>query len=156
MLPPPPPPPKALTGLEAVTGLFRDMMGNVAQSGVGRAATQILKFAVPPLGGLSAGLDIAEIAHESQKPKNQQDLLKMGLLGTGVAGGALSMTPKGGIYGIPMMLGSAGIQAARDNQDLIMQKLRDAQQAAQGIYNRDTTMPSDLAYSNPMGDQVGP
>jgi len=155
-LPPPPPPPKALTGLEAVTNLFRDMMGNVVQSGVGRAATQVLKYTAAPLGGLSAGLDIAEIAHESQKPKDQQDLLKMGLLGTGVAGGALSMTPKGGRIGIPIMIGSAGIQYARDNQDLIMQKLRDAQQAAQGIYNRDKTMPSDLAYSNPMGDQVGP
>jgi len=155
-LPPPPPPPKALTGLEAVTGLFRDMMGNVVQSGVGRAATQLLKYTAAPLGGLAAGLDIAEIAHESQKPKNQQDLIKMGLLGTGVAGGALSMTPKGGRYGIPMMLGSAGIQYARDNQDVIMQKLQEAQQAAQGIYNRDKTMPSDLAYSNPMGDQVGP
>ena len=158
MLPPPPPPPKALTGLEAVTGLFRDMMGNVAQSGVGRAATQLLKYTAAPLGGLAAGLDIAEIAHESQKPKDQQDLIKMGLLGTGVAGGALSMTPKGGRYGIPMMLGSSALQAARDpaNQELVMQKLRDAQQAAQGIYNRDKTMPSDLAYSNPMGDQVGP
>ena len=68
------------------------------------------------------------------------------------------MTPKGGRYGIPMMLGSSALQAARDpaNQELVMQKLRDAQQAAQGIYNRDKTMPSDLAYSNPMGDQVGP
>jgi len=154
MLPPPPPPPKALTGLETVTNLFRDMM----QSGVGRAATQVLKYTAAPLGGLAAGLDIAEIAHELQKPKDQQDIIKMGLLGTGVAGGALSMTPKGGRYGIPMMLGSSAAQAARDpaNQELVMQKLRDAQQAAQGIYNRDKTMPSDLAYSNPMGDQVGP
>jgi hypothetical protein len=95
MLRPPPAEPglmqRAKSGLDAAGDLFKSMMKPLAP--LAGAAGQAMKVLSPPLAGLSAGLDTAEILHEMRKPKEQQDPVKIGLKGTGLATGALSMVP---------------------------------------------------------------
>jgi len=97
---------KAAAGLDAITGVYRSMIKPVAAT--------VGKYALPPLAGLSAGLDVAEIAHEYQKPENQRDYIKMGTKGFGALGGALSMFPYTAPVGVPMMLGAEAYDAYRD------------------------------------------
>jgi hypothetical protein len=80
------------------------------------------KYLAGPLGGLSAGLDVAEIAHEYNKPEDQRDYTKMGLKAASGLGGALSMfSPR---VGIPLSLGATGIQYMRENPDFIKNKMQ--------------------------------
>jgi hypothetical protein len=109
-----------LSGLDYVTDTFRGMMRPV----VGAAGT-VGKYALPPLAGLSAGLDAMEMAHEYEKPENQRDYTKMALKGAGIVGGALSMFPPTAAIGIPLSLGATAVQAYRDDPEYYNQKMRE-------------------------------
>ena len=117
--PPPPPPPstgmRARAGLDWITGKLADMMKPVA--------SVTSKYVLPPLGGLSAGLDVADIAHEYRKPVDQRDLVKMGLKSTGALGGVLSMFPASAPFGVPLSIGSTAAQAYRENPEWLRKKM---------------------------------
>jgi hypothetical protein len=125
--PPPPPPPslgartmtRATAGLDYVTDLFRDMM----QPASGAMKT-VGKYALPPLAGLSAGLDAAEMFHEYEKPEDQRDYAKMALKGASIVGGGLSMFPPAAIVGVPLSLGASAIQAYRESQQEAAERAR--------------------------------
>ena len=109
MLRPPPAEPglmqRAKSGLDAAGDLFKSMMKPLAP--LAGAAGQAMKVLSPPLAGLSAGLDTAEILHEMRKPKEQQDPVKIGLKGTGLATGALSMVPgRHQLFTLPAAVGA--------------------------------------------------
>lgn len=111
--------PKAASGLDAVTDMFKGMFRPVAT-----AAQTIGKYALPPLAGLSAGLDVAEIGHEYDKPEPQRDYTKMGLKAASAIGGGLSMFPPTAAVGIPLSLGATAAQAYRDNPEYIKKKMQ--------------------------------
>lgn len=119
-----PPPPgmgaKVMSGLETVTDLFKGMMRPVA-SAVGTVG----KYALPPLAGLSAGLDAAELANEYGKKENQRDYTKMALKGASIVGGGLSMFPPTAAVGIPLSLGATAAQAYRDDPEYYKQKMKE-------------------------------
>jgi len=120
-LPPPTPIPKPTYNLTSVIDDFKSMMRPVI-----KPIETASKYLAGPLGGLSAGLDVAEIAHEYDKPENQRDYTKMGLKAASGLGGALSMLPGAARFGIPLSLGATGIQYLRENPDFIknnMQKI---------------------------------
>jgi hypothetical protein len=123
--------PKGPSGLDAVTDMFKGMMRPVTT-----AAKTIGKYALPPLAGLSAGLDLAEVGHEYDKPSDQRDYTKMGLKAASAIGGGLSMFPPTAPVGIPLSLGATAAQAYRENPDFLDQ-----------MRNRIGEMP----YSDPMG-----
>jgi hypothetical protein len=108
-----PPPPSTL---EKVSEGFRRMMRPVA----GAVATGA-RYALPPVAGLSAGLDIAEAAHEYGKP--ERDYTTIGLRGASALGGGLSMIPATAAVGVPLSLGASAIQAYREDPE-IFKKLR--------------------------------
>ncbi len=110
--------PKAASGLDAVTNMFKGMMQPVTT-----AAKTIGKYALPPLAGLSAGLDLSEMAHEFDKPADQRDYTKMGLKAASAIGGGLSMIPVTAPLGIPLSLGATAIDLYRDNPDWARQKM---------------------------------
>ena len=120
-IPTTPPPPgigarmgqQVMSGLDTVTSMFTQMMRPVA------------KYVLPPLGGLSAGFDIADIAHEYDKPADQRDLIKMGLKGASALGGGLSMFPPTAAVGIPLSLGATAAQAYRDDPEYFNQKIKE-------------------------------
>jgi hypothetical protein len=130
--PPPPPAPPAppslaqrtAAGLDEVANLFKSMMKPVAAT-----AKYASKYALPPLAGLSAGLDVAEMAHEYDKPAEQRDYIKMGTKGVGALGGALSMFPPTATVGVPLMLGAGAVDAYRDPEKraYIEKMMEDAQ-----------------------------
>jgi len=104
------------SGLEKVSDIFKGMMRPVAT-----AASTVSKYALPPVAGLSAGLDLAEVAHEYGKPADQKDLAKMALRGASAFGGGLSMIPTlpTRAVGIPLSLGASAIQAYREDPEMI-------------------------------------
>lgn len=110
--------PKAASGLDAVTDMFKGMMRPVTT-----AAKTIGKYALPPLAGLSAGLDLAEMGHEYDKPSDQRDYTKMGLKAASAVGGGLSMFPLTAPVGIPLSLGATAADLYRDNPDWVKQKM---------------------------------
>jgi hypothetical protein len=110
---------RVMSGLDTVTNIFKGMMRPVV-SAVGTVG----KYALPPVAGLSAGLDIADIAHEYDKPADQRDLTKMALKGTSALGGALSMFPPTALVGIPLSLGATAAQAYRDDPEYFKQKIK--------------------------------
>jgi len=108
---------QAMSGLESVNGMFKNMMRPVATVG---------KYALAPLAGLSAGLDVAEVAHEYDKPENQRDYLKMGLKGVGALSGVASMVPgPHQLVTVPVSLGASAIQAYREDPEFYNQKLKE-------------------------------
>lgn len=123
-IPTTPPPPgmgaRVISGLDTVTNMFKGMMRPVV-SAVGTVG----KYALPPAAGLSAGLDIADIAHEYDKPADQRDLTKMALKGTSALGGALSMFPPSALVGIPLSLGATAAQAYREDPEYFKQKIKE-------------------------------
>lgn len=110
--------PKAASGLDAVTDMFKGMMRPVTT-----AAKTIGKYALPPLAGLSAGLDVAEMGHQYDKPADQRDYTKMGLKAASAIGGGLSMFPVTAPVGIPLSLGATAYDLYRDNPDWVKQKM---------------------------------
>ena len=145
--PTPPAPPslaqRTAAGLDEVANLFKSMMKPVVAT-----AKYAGKYALPPLAGLSAGLDVAEMAHEYDKPSDQRDYIKMGTKGAGVVGGALSMFPPTAPVGVPLMLGAGAVDLYRDPEAraYVKKKMEEAQQ---GVQRRFDQIPSD--YSDPMG-----
>lgn len=123
-------PPK-VSGLEWITEKFAKMAEPVV-----RPMATVAKYAAGPLGGLSAGVDVANIAHEYDKPEDQRDMTKVKLNAVSGLGGVMSMFPATAPYGIPLSLGASGIQAIRENPDLL-----------KTISDRVGEMP----YSDPMG-----
>ena len=97
---------------------------------VAATANYVGKYALPPLAGLSAGLDVAEMSHEYGKPEEQRDYTKMGTKGAGVVGGALSMFPPTAPVGVPLMLGAGAVDLYRDPEvrAYIKKKMEEAQQ----------------------------
>ncbi len=99
----PPEPPKP-SGLNQVTEKFKSMMRPVSDM-----ANRALRVVAPPLAGLSAGLDTAEIMHEMSKPPEQRDPTRIGLKGASLATGALSMIPgRHQIFTLPASVGATG------------------------------------------------
>jgi hypothetical protein len=124
-IPTTPPPPgmgaRVMSGLDAVTNMFKGMMRPVV-SAVGTVG----KYALPPAAGLSAGLDLADIVHEYDKPADQRDLTKMGLKAASLFGGGLSMvSPPAALVGIPLSLGATAAQAYRDDPEYFKQKIKE-------------------------------
>ncbi len=115
-----PVPLKGPSGLDSVTSMFKDMMRPVAS-----AARAVGKYALPPLAGLSAGLDLAEIESEYGKPKDQRDYTKMGLKAASAIGGGLSMFPPSAPVGIPLSLGATAADFYRSNPDFIKRKMQE-------------------------------
>lgn len=111
-------PPK-VGGLDWITGKFANMVKPAA--GV---ASTVGKYALPPLAGLSAGLDAAEMFHEYEKPEDQRDYAKMALKGASIVGGGLSMFPPAAVVGIPLSLGASAIQAYRESQQEAVDRAR--------------------------------
>lgn len=105
---------KTASGLEAVGSMFKSMMAPVSKT-VGSA----VRYGAPTLGGLSAGLDVAELLHEYQKPEVQRDYTKMALKGAGAIGGGLSMIPGAATVGVPLALGASAIQAYREDPEML-------------------------------------
>jgi hypothetical protein len=110
--------PKAASGLDAVTDMFKGMMRPFAT-----AAKTIGKYALPPLAGLSAGLDVAEMGHEYDKPESQRDYTKMGLKAASAVGGGLSMFPATAPVGVPLAIGATAADMYRDNPDWLRKKM---------------------------------
>jgi hypothetical protein len=123
-IPTTPPPPsvgaRVMSGLDSVTNLFKNMMRPVT-SAVGTVG----KYALPPLAGLSAGLDLAEMGHEYNKPEAQRDYTKMGLKAASAIGGGLSMIPATAPLGIPLSLGATAAQAYREDPEYYKQKIKE-------------------------------
>jgi len=111
----------AKTGLDTVTDIFKGMMRPIST-----AVGTVGKYVSGPLGGLSAGLDVAEMAHEYRKPQDQRDSLKMGLKGLSAASGIASMVP--GLHQlatIPVSIGASAAQAYRDDPEYFKQKMKE-------------------------------
>jgi len=119
-----PPPPtmgaRMMSGLDSVNSMFKNMMRPVTT-----AVGTVGKYALPPLAGLSAGLDVAEMAHEYDKPQDQRDYTKMGLKGASLIGGGLSMFPPTAPIGIPLSLGASAYQAYREDPEFFKQKMKE-------------------------------
>jgi hypothetical protein len=113
-------PPKGPSGLETVTNMFKGMMLPVTS-----AVKTVGKYALPPLAGLSAGLDLAEMGHEYNKPKDQRDYTKMGLKAASAIGGGLSMFPPTAVVGIPLSLGATAADLYRDNPEYFKEKMKE-------------------------------
>jgi len=145
--PTPPAPPslaqRTAAGLDEVANLFKSMIRPIAVT-----AKYAGKYALPPLAGLSAGLDVAEMAHEYDKPANQRDYIKMATKGAGVVGGALSMFPPTATVGVPLMLGASAVDLYRDPEARAYAEKK-MQEMQQGVQRRFDQVPSD--YSDPMG-----
>jgi hypothetical protein len=114
--PPPPPPPsmysKAISGLDAVTDMFKGLMRPVAT-----AASTAGKYVLPPLALASAAGEGVNIAQQARKPEGQRDTTSMMLSGGNILGSGLSMFPPTAPVGIPLAIGTGAAQAYRDNPD---------------------------------------
>jgi len=109
-----PPPPtfasKAMSGLEAVTNTFKQMMA----SPVGRATGALARFAATPLALADVAGQGTQIMQELRKPDAEQDFTKMGLNAARGIGAGLSVLPGGARVGVPIMLGAMAGQQLND------------------------------------------
>jgi hypothetical protein len=112
--------PKSSTGLDYVSGLFRSMLRPIAPVArvLAPAVTTIGSRMLPPAAGLLTGVSAADLIHEYDKPPEQRDPIKMGLKGTSVLGGGLSMLGQPRV-GVPLMAAGEGIQYLRENPKVI-------------------------------------
>jgi hypothetical protein len=129
--------PPVRSGLDAVADTFKSFMRPVAS-----VAGTVAKYALPPVAGLSAGLDVAEAMHEYDKPKDQRDYTKMLLKGASAVGGGLSMFPPAAVVGVPLSLGASAIQSYREDPDMLERAKRLMQQRLQEA--------GQAPYSDPM------
>lgn len=110
-------PPPVKSGLGVVSDLFSSMMRPLEPAA--NAAGRALKPLLGPLGGLSFGLDSAEIAHEMSKPVDQRSVGKIGLKGLSAASGALSMFPgPQQRITVPTAIGSSALYEILYNEEL--------------------------------------
>ena len=112
-------PPKPPSGLESVANMFKGMMRPVTE-----AAKTAGKYALPPLAGLSAGLDLAEVGSEYDRPADQRDYTRMGLKAASAVGGGLSMFPATAPLGVPLTLGATAADFYRSNPDFLRKKMQ--------------------------------
>ena len=111
----PPAPPKS--GLAAVGDMFTSMMKPLEPAA--NAAGRALRPLLGPLGGISAGLDVAELAHEMNKPADQRSIPKIALKGLSAGTGALSMFPgPQQRITVPAALGSSALYEMLYNEEL--------------------------------------
>jgi hypothetical protein len=111
----PPAPPKS--GLAAVGDMFTSMMKPLEPAA--NAAGRALRPLLGPLGGISAGLDVAELAHEMNKPADQRSIPKIALKGLSAGTGALSMIPgPQQRITVPAALGSSALYEMLYNEEL--------------------------------------
>jgi len=116
-IPTAPKPPSAVrAGLDEVTNIFKNMIRPVGTA-AGTAIKTVGKYGIPIVGGIGAGVDAMELAHEYQKPEADRDYGKMINKGVGLAGGALSMFPPTMPLGAVLSLGSAGYDNRKYLQD---------------------------------------
>lgn len=107
-----PPPAKAVSGLESVSQLFKRMIDKT-----GPVASTVGKYVAPPLALASAAGEGMNIVQQAGKPKDQRDLMSMGLSGLNIIGSGMSMFPVTMPIGIPLSLGTAAAQAYRQNPE---------------------------------------
>jgi len=111
----PPAPPKS--GLAAVNDMFTKMIRPLEPAA--NAAGRALKPLLGPFAGVSTGLDVAELAHEMNKPADQQSLGKIFLKGASAGTGALSMIPgPQQRITVPAALGSSALYEMLYNEEL--------------------------------------
>lgn len=113
--------PKALSGLDAVTDMFKGMMRPVAA-----AAKAVGKYALPPLALASAAGEGVNIAQQMRRPEGQRDLTGMALSGANILGSGLSMFPATAPVGVPLMLGTGVTQAYREDPEFLKRKMEEA------------------------------
>lgn len=142
-IPTAPPMPKGSSGLDAVTDMFKTMMRPLKP--VVDAAKIAGKYAFPPLAGLGAGLEFADVAHEFDKKPEQRDYTKMGLQTATGLGGLMSMFPPTQPLGIPLATGAGLAQAYRNDPEMINRALQKLQERA-----------GDMPYSDPMTGYTPP
>ena len=138
-----PPMPKGPSGLDAVTDMFKTMMRPLKP--VINAGMIAGKYAFPPLAGLGAGLEFADVAHEFDKKPEQRDYTKMGLQSATGIGGVLSMFPPTMPFGIPLATGAGLAQAYRNDPEMINRALQKLNERA-----------GDMPYSDPMTGYTAP
>jgi len=141
--PPIPKAPKGPSGLDAVTDMFKTMMRPLKP--VVDAAKIAGKYAFPPLAGLGAGLELADVAHEYDKKPTQRDYTKMGLQTATGIGGVMSMFPPTQPLGIPLATVSGLAQVYRNDPEIINRTLQKLQERA-----------GDMPYSDPMTGYTAP
>lgn len=83
------------SGLESVAEMYRSMMNRI------NAPLRVLG---PIAGGISGGLDIANLRSQLALPKEERDIGQMIESGTSLVGGAMSLVPGGQIPGLGLSL----------------------------------------------------
>lgn len=101
-----PPPTPSRGALEAVSDLFKSMMGS------GSLARGAIRYAAPPLAGMQIGSDIATFGTELGR--EEPDYTKAGLAALGALGAGASMFPLTAPIGIPLAIGAPLIQSYRE------------------------------------------
>jgi len=138
-----PPMPKGPSGLDAVTDMFKTMMRPLKP--VVNAARLVGKYGFPPLAGLGAGLEAADVSHEYDKPEAQRDYTKMGLQAATAIGGGLSMFPGTQPLGIPLATGAGLTQLYREDPEMFNRAIQRISEKA-----------GDMPYSDPMTGYAPP
>jgi hypothetical protein len=108
-----------MSGLDAVTDLFKGMMKPVAS-----ATRAFSRYAFPPLALANAAGEGVDIMQQMRKPEGQMDKTGMALSGANILGSGLSMFPGTAPVGIPMTLGAAAAQEYRKNPDFFRKKMQ--------------------------------
>ena len=107
----------ARSGLSAVGDMFTSMMKPLAPAA--NAAGRAIQPLLGPFAGVSTGLDVAEIAHEMNKPPDQRSAGKIFLKGLSAGTGALSMVPgPQQRITVPASLGASAAYELMYNEDL--------------------------------------
>jgi hypothetical protein len=141
--------PKPLSALEEVTSLFHRFTN-----------TPLMRYLGPAAGGALAAGDAVRVAQELRKPK--PDYGEIGLSGTSSLGGLLSLSPRGAVAGIPLIVGSQIARLARDrarenaDQDVRKTWNPNSLRYESKVYGPSFSEPSGYEQkvipSNPMGD----
>jgi hypothetical protein len=99
-----------LSGLDKVNQVFERMMQ--LTNPLGSAFNTVARRALPPIAAASGGLDLAELAHELQKPEIDRDMAK--IITKGGALGSAGIALKNPRYGVPAALGFTGADMIRE------------------------------------------
>jgi hypothetical protein len=107
--------PAARSGLDVVTDMYRSMMGKLNGP---------LRIFGPIAGGISGGLDIANLRSQFALPPEQRDVGKMIESGTSLAGGAMSLIPGGQVPGLGLSLAAPLVGRYLRNEPMMEQPQR--------------------------------
>jgi hypothetical protein len=108
---------QAKSGLTAVT----EKLGSLARPVISGA-----KYVAPPLAGLGAGMELAELEHEYRKPEDQRDYTKMALSGIAGISGGLSLIP-------PFTLPAAAVSGGASLLNYLREKGKQERQQAPSL-----------------------